>query len=133
MFAGRGPELYDHFGRLRPGQPEEFVDALLWSDSAELIGAGYSVDQAVKDPNSPIHLDVIVDPAGVDKDEYERRLAKYKNVYYFRHELEFLRRQNMAVDNRTANELKRRATMPADELLALMGKKKAVRTGGNAS
>lgn len=122
-FAGRDVDRFDVFGRLKPGQPEEFVEALLWSDSGLYLGAGdfsSAPDAVIKDPSTPIHVAPIVDPAGRDKEEYERRLAEYRRSWFWRNELNFLKEQNMAIDERTYRTLEARTRMKPSEVLESM-------------
>lgn len=117
-FAGRDyRQRHDSFNRLKPGMEPDFIEGLLWTDDAEILGAGWSLDGVVKG-RVDAELSPIVDPAGKDRDVYENRVARFEAVRSWRFELAESRQLRAPLSGDRQHELRRREDLEPDEVLA---------------
>ena len=106
-------------GEPKPGSHPGFYRDLLWSDDAELLGAGYRLVDGLKGRNE-ITFAPIVDPEGVHADIYAKRLERFNKVYDWRHEFEAMKSLDASLSRGDWAHLRWRRDLEPAKVLEVM-------------
>lgn len=112
-------DRFDYLNQLKPGVHPGFNQDLLWSDDAELLGAGYHLIDGLKGRNE-ITFAPIVDPEGVHAEVYADRLARFNKVYDWRHEFEAMKSVDASLSRGDWAHLRWRRDLEPAKVLEVM-------------